>query len=69
MAENAPNAENLKSSKRKTTCYTKGNPHKIISRFFRRNFANQKERYDILKMLKGKLLSKNTLSVKGIIQN
>ena len=31
-----------REKKRETTYYVQGNPHKIISRFFSRNFVGQK---------------------------
>ena len=35
-------------------CYIQGNPHKISSRFFSRNFASQKEVHDIVIVLREK---------------
>ena len=46
--------QNLKHSKKKTTCYMQGNLHKTISIFFSRNFVVQKGVHDILKVLKGR---------------
>ena len=42
MSKVKDNGENIKNSKRKTTCYIQGNPHKTTSRFFSINFAGQK---------------------------
>ena len=46
--------EGILSSKRKTTNYRQGNPHKNISWFFSRNFVVQKEMAWCSNMLKGK---------------
>ena len=42
MSKVKDNGENIKNSKRKTTCYIQGNPHKAINRLFSTKIASQK---------------------------
>ena len=42
MSKVKDNGENIKNSKRKTTCYIQGNPLKAISRLFSTQIASQK---------------------------
>ena len=42
MSKVKDNGENTKNSKRKTTCYIQGNPHKAINRLFSTKIASQK---------------------------
>ena len=45
--------ENLKSSKRKITCYIQRNPHKIIKRFFSAEILQaRRERHNIVAVVK-----------------
>lgn len=64
--------DDLKRSKRKTTCHLQGNSYNTTSRFFSRNFAGYRKWKNIFKVLKGKrkiIQNKNILPGKVIIQN
>ena len=65
--------ENLKSGKRKTTCYTREQPPypiKTMSRFLSKNFAGQKEVAWYIQSAQRKTLpTKNTLDQMDLIEN
>ena len=62
--------ETLKSSKRETTSYKHGNPHKAIIWFFSRNFTGQKGLAGYIQSVeREKFITRNTLPIMVIIQN
>ena len=70
MVKISDEEKNLKSSKRKEDSYIQGKPYQDISRFFIRNFADQKSMALYIQSAeREKFAANNTLSSKTIIQN